>query len=364
MFVINTLARGGAERQLVALATGLDRARFTPSVACVVDSGPLADELTAAGIAVSAFDVRRPRELLSFIRHTRKLSPDIVHSFLFGSNIVGTIAATIGGVPVVITSRRSLGFFKDGRPHYDALQWLANRFTDAVVANANAIRDDTARREHLDPQRISVIHNGVDFERFSASVDRSAVRQGLRGRGEDAGPLVVVVANLIPYKGHKFFIDAWRDVLRRMPTAWAIVVGEGPARTALEAWSADIAGHLSFVGSRDDVPAILASADLVVQASLSEGSPNAVLEAMAAARPVVATSVGGTVEAVVHEKTGLLVMPRDTEALAAAMLRLLGDPELARVYGRAGCQRVHAKFSMSQMVSRYAELYMSLTAHM
>ena len=357
LLAINTLARGGAERQLVELATGLDRDRFTVSVLCVVAGGPLADELTAAGIPVAIFDSRKPVEVIRLIAHVRRLAPEIVHSFLYGSNIVAALAAVIARTPVVITSRRSLGFFKDGRPHYEFLQGLANRFTDAVVANSEAVREDTLRREHLDPARVRVIPNGVDLKVFDQLPPAAAMRDELLGNGGGAGPLVIVIANLIPYKGIAYFIDAWREVLKTTPTALAIVVGEGPERASLEVRSADIARSIRFIGSRKDVPAILATADLVVQPSLYEGFPNAVLEAMAAARPVVATAVGGTVEAVAHENTGLLVPPRDREALAAAIERLLEDKELRRLYGRAGRERVQAEFSVERMVASYGVLY-------
>lgn len=360
LLAINNLARGGAERQLVELANGLDPTRFAPSVACVVEGGPLAQELAARQIPLSIFDARGLGGLLSFVQHTRRLAPDIVHSFLFGSNIIGSFAATIAGVPIVITSRRSLGFFKDGRPHYDLLQRVANRFTDVVVANAEAVRIDTIGREGLDPRRVRVIRNGVDLARFSGAADTSATRAALRGGVGGDGPLVVVVANLIPYKGLEYFIEAWREVLRRMPDACAVVVGEGPARGELEERSADVARKLRFVGSRDDVPAILAASDLVVQSSLYEGFPNAVLEAMAAGRPIVATDVGGTVEAVVQERTGLLVPPRDSAALAGAMLHLLTDRAVAQRFGQAGRERVEAEFSVPQMVAKYEDLYTSL----
>src|SRR3989442_1180127 len=140
MFAINTLERGGTERQLVELATGLDRARFAPSVVCVVAGGPLAGELAAAAVPVSVFPARTLVGLVALTRHTRRLAPDIVHAFLFGSNVIGTFAGTLARVPTVITSRRSLSFFKDGRPHYDLLQGIANRFTDVVIANSEAVR--------------------------------------------------------------------------------------------------------------------------------------------------------------------------------------------------------------------------------
>jgi glycosyltransferase involved in cell wall biosynthesis len=358
LLAINTLARGGAERQLVELATGLDRERFSVSVLCVVGGGPLADELIAAGIPVAIFDSRNPLELLRLTAHVRTQAPDVVHSFLFGSNIIATLAATLARTPVVITSRRSLGFFKDGRPHYEMLQALANRFTDVVIANSEAVRDDTLKRERLESGKVRVIFNGVGLD--ASSADRDRTRASLRGEGDRGGALVVVVANLIPYKGLDYFVDAWRDVVRTLPGARAIVVGEGPARTELEARAADIGGSIRFVGSRHDVPELLQAADLVVQSSLYEGFPNAVLEAMAAGRPVVATAVGGTVEAVVSERTGILVPPRDSAALAAAIQRILTKPDLARSYGLAGRKRVEDDFSVARMVDRYADLYREL----
>lgn len=357
VLAINTLARGGAERQLVELATGLDRERFSISVLCVVAGGPLAEELTSAGIPVAIFDSRKPPELFRLIAYVGRQAPDIVHSFLFGSNIVATLAATLVRTPVVITSRRSLGFFKDGRPHYDLLQGIANRFTDIVIANSEAVREDTLRRERLGADKVRTIHNGVALD--VPALDRDRSRSTLLGDG-DRGPLVLVVANLIPYKGLDYFVDAWRGVVRAVPGARAVIVGEGPARTELEARAADLGSSIRFIGSRDNLPELLQGADLVVQASLYEGFPNAVLEAMAAGRPVVATAVGGTVEAVEPKRSGMLVPPRDSAALADAMVQILTQPDLARSYGFAGRKRVEAEFSVARMLGRYADLYMSM----
>ena len=360
LLAINTLARGGAERQLVELATGLDRERFSVSVLCVVAGGPLADELRSAGIPIAIFNSRKPLDLLRLIAYVRRQAPDIVHSFLFGSNIVATLAATLARTPVVITSRRSLGFFKDGRPHYDLLQRIANRFTDAVIANSEAVREDTLRREHLGGDKMRVIYNGVALDVPQA--DRGKKRAALLG-DDDRGPLVLVVANLIPYKGLNYFVDAWRDVLRTLPEARAMIVGEGPARAELEKRAADLGASVRFIGSRDDVPELLQAADLVVQASLYEGFPNAVLEAMAAGRPVVATAVGGTVEAVEPERTGILVPPRDSAALAAAIARMLTQPDLSAACGLAGRKRVEGEFSVARMVRRYEDLYGEFAAN-
>jgi glycosyltransferase involved in cell wall biosynthesis len=361
LLAINTLARGGAERQLVYLATGLDRERFDTSVVAVRAGGALQTDLAAGGVPVRVVDAARPVGFVALVRHIRELAPDVVHAFLFGSNVAATFAAAIARVPVVITSRRSLGFFKDGRPHYDLLQSIANRFTDVIVANADAIRDDTVRREGVDRSKVRVIPNGVDLDLFLQHGEAARART-LLGNASDSRPLVVVVANLISYKGLTYFVDAWREVLKAVPSARAMVVGEGPARQDLEARAHDMDGRLAFVGVRDDVPQILSEADLVVQSSLYEGLPNAMLEAMAAARPTVATAVGGTGELVVHEQTGLLVPAADSAALANAMLRLLRAPDLAAAYGRAGRARVESLFSVTRMVDAYADLYSSLAS--
>ena len=376
LFVIGTLDVGGAERQLVELASHLDK-RFVPTVCCLFDRGALADELERSGVQVMVggiSHVRRHRGLrrlvalarlpAEFIRlwwRVRRLGPAILHGFLFHSYIIGAFVGRLAGVPVIVAGRRSLSHFKRHHPVLRFVERVANGLTDAVVANSRAVREDTLVSEGVAANRIEVIYNGLDPSRFDV-----APAEDLRARlAVGAGPVVLVVANLIPYKGHTYFLNAWTLIRDRHPSAVALLCGEGPARAHLEAEAArlHVASSIRFLGRRSDVPALLTIADVLVHPSTEEGFCNALLEAMAAGRPVVATDVGGTAEAVVSGETGWIVPARDAARLASATVEILERPDRGRSLGEAGRRRVQARFDRRVMVTGYEELYDRLLAH-
>ncbi len=377
LYVIGTLDVGGTERQLVELVTRLDPQAFIPVVFCLSSGGALEAPLKAGGIRVQvvgfrgfrhsagvAFAWRLPAmmaELIRLVRLIRAEAPDVVHGLLFWAYVIGAFTARAAGVPVVIAGRRSLGIFKAAKPHYRFLEQLANRMTDLVIANSEAVRRDAIREEGLPGDKVVVIPNGLDLERFAAAPD-DALRRSLGV--PDRRPIVGVVANFIHYKGHRDFLQAWADVVKEFPRAAALLVGEGPLRAECEAQVAALRldESVRFLGSRDDVPALLALMDLVAHPSLEEGFSNAILEAMAAGKPVVAANVGGNPEAVVDGETGLLVPPRDSAALAGAILRLLRHPEEAARLGEAGRRRVAEHFLISSTVQRYEAVYERLVA--
>ena len=370
-YVIGTLDHGGAEHQLVALAKWLDRSKFLPVVFCLTATGPLLDELTGAGVRVRCFGlrgltvrrnpIRVARRLAEFVLSLKRERPDIVHGLLFHAYILGAFAAWMARVPVVLSSRRSLGHFKANKPHYLALERLANRMTDLVIANSEAVRQDAIREERLPAEKVKVIHNGLDLDRHGAPPDEGLRRSlGLERRG----PVVGVVANFIHYKGHQFFLDAWAAAAKKFPESVALLVGDGPLRQEFEArvHAMGLGPSVRFLGTHQDVPALVTLMDLVVHPSLEEGFSNAILEAMAAGKPVVATAVGGNPEAVIPGKTGLLVPPGDSQALADAMLWLLAHPGEAVRFGEAGRLRVAERFEVSAMVRQYEAVYERLVA--
>jgi glycosyltransferase involved in cell wall biosynthesis len=175
----------------------------------------------------------------------------------------------------------------------------------------------------------------------------------------ESSPIVTVVANLRRSKGHALFLEAWPAVLRAFPKARALLVGDGPLRDAVRAKivALGVGDSVQLLGSRPDVPALLALSEVVAQPSLREGFPNAILEALAAGRPVVATDVGGTREAIDHERTGLLVPSGDASALAAGLVRLLSNPDEARGLGHAGRRHVAEHFQIAAMVRAHEAAY-------
>ena len=367
-YVIGTLDVGGAEGQLVQLLKGLDRTRFSATVCCLSSArGPYAEEVRGLGIAVHEIGFRGlrifryPHRVMAQLAHLfsliRRERPDVVHGFLFWAYVLGTFAARAAGVGVVVSSRRSLGFFKEDKPLYRLLERLSNAMTISVVANSEAVRADAIRQEKLEPEKVVVIYNGVEI----ADSPAADVTVRLRGelRLEGAKPVVTVIANFLSYKGHGYFFEAWQRVLEAHPSAVAVLVGDGPERARWERWIADenMSQSVRFVGSRRDVRAILALTDVVAHPSLQEGFSNAVLEAMAASRPVIAAAVGGNAEAIEDGRTGLLVPARDAAALAGAIRDLAADPERARRIGAAARTRVARCFSPRRMVEEYEDLY-------
>jgi L-malate glycosyltransferase len=375
LFIIGTLDVGGTETQLVELVTRLDRRAFEPIVCCVATAGALASRLRANGIAVHTFGfrgIRSPRfkylpnvsdawrlfsGLWGLMRRER---PAIVHGMLFWAYILGTFVARVAGVPVVVASRRSLGLFKEGKPHYLMLERIANRMTDLFIANSEAVRVDTIARERLAPSGVIVIPNGLDLTRFEHAPDPDlAASLGVAGH-----PCVIVVSNFIRYKGHEYFLRAWRDLLVKFPAAVAMLAGDGVFRPEIERICDElkIRHSIRFLGVRNDVPALLALADVYVHPSLQEGYSNALLEAMAAGKAIVATTVGGNVEAISDGVTGLLVPPEDSAALERAMTRLLGDRQTAREMGERASRYVHERYEMNAMVRSYESVYTRLLA--
>jgi glycosyltransferase involved in cell wall biosynthesis len=370
LYIIGTLDVGGTEGQLVTLATGLDRDRFEPSVVCLSTAGPYRAPLDAAGVPVFVAGFRgftvfgNPRQvaaqLLRLYRQVRRARPTIVHGFLFWAYILGAYVAWLARVPVFISSRRSLGHHKT-RLDYRAMERVANWTTRLVVANSEAVRQDSIGQEGLAPEMTRVIYNGLDLARFD-HLPSDPLRASLQVPA--GAPLVAVVSNFIHYKGHATFLDAWARVVRRHPAAVALLVGDGPTRAQHEARaeSMGLTSSVRFLGTRTDVPEILATIDALVHPSDEEGFSNAILEAMAAGKPVVATAVGGNPEAIVEGVTGYLVPVRDAPVMAEAILRLLDDPARAREQGQAGRSRVEERFTEERMIRRYEALYAELAA--
>jgi len=373
LYVIGTLNIGGAERHLVEVVTHLDREIFEPSVCVLSDGGPLRADIENAGIPVFLVDFLglknkwSPVSLYVLLTRTIQLYRlikrgkfDIVHGYLFWAYVSGALAGRAARVPLKIASRRSLGHFKAGKEHYLLLERVANKVTDLWVANSEAVKRDTVLREGIDPSQIVVIHNGIDARRYGIPVDIKAKKQEL-GIGEN-GPVIGMISNYIHYKGHLNLMAAFRQVASVFPDAVCLCVGEGPQRAVIEAEikKSGLSGRVILSGTRRDIPELLSIMDVSVLASFEEGFSNTILESMAAGLPVVATAVGGNPEAVGDGVTGILVPPGDSRALAGAILRILGDPELASHMGREGKKRVEREFSIEKMIGEMETLYTKL----
>jgi glycosyltransferase involved in cell wall biosynthesis len=357
LFVIRQLDYGGAERQLVELATRLPRDRFDAMVCCLCPPGPLAVELEERGITVVSTHKKLGAlstcswALLSLVREFR---PAVLHSYLFSANWRSLSVGRVAGVPLVVTSVRNVDI------HTKKIFTLGERFfaglNDCVIANAEAVREYVSDKHGIPRSKMHVIHNGVAMERVRP-------RREASGYATEAG-VVGMIASLSVKKRHETFLRAARLVLESLPDTRFVVVGEGPLRQELESRAKElgISDAVCFRGSTEDVGRILAAIDVSVLTSVKEGCSNVILESMAAALPLVVTDAGGNRELVLDEVTGFIVPIDDAEAVAERIVRLLSDADLRRRMGEEGLKRVRERFSVRRMVDNTASFYMETLA--
>ena len=343
---------GGTERQMIELIRRLPPNRWTVHVACCDTEGAWFERLNDAAVTVETFPIdgffnrATLGEMRRFARWCRTRQIAVVHTTELYSNVFGLAAAALSWVPVRIANRREIN------PDKSTVQLLTQRtayaFADRIVANSRAAAD-RLRREGVRGRKIVVVPNGIDGTAFDDREPRRVLRR------------VITVANLRREKGHDVLIDAAAIVLRRFPDATFECVGDGPERAALAARAdaAAISYAFSFAGYVHDVPARLAAADVFVLPSRSEAFPNAVLEAMAAGMPVVASAVGGVPELVDDGRTGLLAVADDPPALADRLCHVMADAGLGARLGAAARREALGRYSFDRMVGSFESIYLS-----
>jgi glycosyltransferase involved in cell wall biosynthesis len=338
--------------------TRMDRTRYDVSVVSL-SPGSAVNKLRKAGIPVLVIDEQDDAIAVGALAaHLSEVRADVVHNHMFRAETVGTRAAMalaeIGHRrPYVVStvhssrvrSEADRQHLRDLTPHMDQL-----------IAVSQMIEHKLVDEERIQTP-VRRIYNGVDLDRYDHQEPCCTLpaEYGM----EEGSQIVGVVARLEPEKGHPTLLEAWPQVLRAVPDAYLLIVGEGSRRETLEAQARDlrIAHRVVFTGRRDDVPAVTAALDVAVLPSYREAQGLSILEAMALSRPVVASNVGGIPEMIEDGVTGLLVPPHDADALAAAIVRLLRDHPYADTLGRAGHDLVHDRFCIELMVTAIQTIY-------
>jgi len=364
-YLVDSLDVGGTETQAVELALRIGAMGYEVTLGCLRAKGPLLDRLQGSLVAVVEFhpqggidSLRGIYQILRlswFLRHDRF---DVVHTHDLWSNLMGIPAARLAGIPAIVSSRRDLG-------HFDWYQgkrraWLrrVQNLSSAVLTNALQVRDALITEDGFAPEKLRVIHNGVDLKKFEVPSEREVLFPDT-GKGK----LIVLVGNMhSDVKGHPCLIASAPAVILEFPSTRFVFVGDGEARQRFENQVRELGldEKFIFLGRRDDVARILASCDIAVLPSRAEGLPNAVLEYMAAGLPTVVSRVGGNSELVEDEVTGLLVPSEDAVALSTALLRYLRNPEEMSKIARRGQEFVSRNFSFERLVREVDELYSAL----
>jgi glycosyltransferase involved in cell wall biosynthesis len=356
LHIIPSLDRAGAEKQLVLLAGRLAPSEFDVHVVALTRGGPLAAELDRQGIPLTVIGKRWKFDPMAYARlerRIRELRPDLVHSWLFAANAYGRAAAAAAGVKHLVATERSVDPWKAW--HQFAIDRYLVQKTHSIVVNSAGVRDFYVRHG-LPGEKFTIIPNGV-LPAESSDMSRAQLLAELGLPGDSR--LIGTVGRLWPQKRIKDSIWAL-DLIRVLRTDMhLLVIGDGPQRRHLERFARLVTcdAHVHFLGLRHDVPRLMPHFDFLWQASGYEGLPNAVMEAMAAGVPVVATDISGNRDLVVPGETGFLVSVGDRAGLARYGNKLLCDAELRARLGNAGRQRIVAHFGVEQMVDRHVALY-------
>jgi len=350
LHVIDELALGGTELAMVRLARHLNPERFQSQV-CAFLPGAAEEELQACGVPYALIAKRRAFDVSLLLRLRKWMKQQriqLVHCRSLQGILYGGLAAMWARLPFVVSihGERTLRL-----PRAGPILRGSARCARAVITVSESLKNLTSQTVGIPLERMTVIYNGVDLDKFTEKF--------VTGHSSLVTPHVGCVGTLREVKGHRYLLEAIAAVREQVPHVHLSLVGDGPARGALEDLRQRLGlnGSVSLWGMRDDVHALLKQFDVFVLPSLSEGISNALLEAMAAGLPVVATNVGGTPEVVQHGVTGLLVPPQDSRALADALRQVLSDPDRRHEMGRKGRERVEAHFSLSAMARHYEQVY-------
>ncbi len=356
-FMIDRLSRAGTETQLLALVRELDRSQVQPSLVLLDGEDDLSRALEPTDCPVIRLGVRKllsPKavsaagRLRAFWREHR---PDVLQVYFLDAAYLGAPLAKMCGIRKVLRVRNNLGYWQT--PRHRVLGRMVRPFVDATLTNTDAGKDALVGRDGLRADRVAVLENGVDTNRFKRFMLPDTSKKRVR---------VGCVANLRPVKNIDGLMRAAKVALERFPQVVFEVAGDGEQREELERLHADLGLGDRFVlrGSVADVPNFLRRVDVAVLPSHSEGMSNALLEYMAAGRAVIATDVGANARLLDDGRCGLLVPPNDETALVDALGTLLANPLRAAGHGAAARRRVGAEFSRAAMTKRFEAYYRSL----
>jgi len=365
LHLISSVGLFGAERVAIELSKSLKRTYHCEPILGVIRNiynphEEILEEAKSNDILYTVFSCRNQLDLklaFSIREFIKKNRVDIIHCHGYKSNFYGLLASK-GQVPSVTTNHNWLTAHWKLKT-YCLLDSLWIRFFDRIVAVSNEVKRDMLRYK-IPEDKIRVIDNGIAIERFEKLVETKNMKNQLGF--EEKIRIIGTIGNLGTEKGHIYLLEAAKQILDVVKDLKFLIIGDGRLRKPLEEKSEElgIKKHVIFTGQRKDIPELLMAMDIFVLPSIKEGLPIALLEAMAAKRPVIATRVGAIPKVIENKDIGVLVEPKDIKGLRDAIMNLLNDPGRMNLLARKGFDRVCMDFSSDEMGKNYLKLYNEL----
>jgi sugar transferase (PEP-CTERM/EpsH1 system associated) len=360
-YFITELSIGGAQIALYNLVSCLDRDRYEQTVICLYNGDKfVGQQIGSLGIPIIDLGMRNKLRVDAFWRLyllLRQTHPDILYTWMFHSNIPGRIIGRLAGVQHIISSEHTMGQEGRGRRW---LNRLTSPFADRIICVSQAIADYARQVIGLPGEKLVVIPNGIDLDKFTNLPSKNQAR--LRFHLPEGQVIIGAIGRPRPVKGYAILLQAFIQIANERPQTHLVFVGDGPDKKALAAKAAEagLIECVTFLGDQADIPGLLPAFDILAMPSVNEGLGIVALEAMAAGLPVMGTRVGGIPEVVVEGETGLLVPPSDAPALTEALLGLIDDSGLRRRFGEAGRRYVCDHFSEQNVRLKTENLYTEL----
>jgi glycosyltransferase involved in cell wall biosynthesis len=365
LFLSTSMGMGGADQQLLSAAQGMRSRGHEVLIVSLTALGPMGLQARSAGIPTESLEMRRgfpdPRGLMRLVRIVGAWKPDIVHTHMVHANLMARALRLFVPIPALVSTIHNI--YEGGRLRMAAYR-LTNRLVDQMTIVSQAAADRFIAEGIVPRELLRVVPNGVDTDRFSdvPSGTREVVRRSV---GLDREFVWLAIGRFEIAKDYPNMLRGFVAVRERYPQAVLLLVGRGSLQPETEKLvnALGLGSGVRFLGVRRDVPEIMSAADGYLMSSAWEGMPIVLLEAAAAGLPIVATAVGGNQEVVRDEESGFLVPPRDPEALARGMLRLMGLSEAERrLWGERGRDYVRSHFGLGQVVMRWEAVYREVLA--
>ena len=361
LHLITSLEVGGAQHGLLLGLPRFDSAKYHHVICSLTDQMQMKDQFQEAGIEVKSAGLKNKTDMAALFRLRSIIMesrPDILHTYLLHSNVLGRIVGRLCGVPIIISSERTIGQVKRWG---QLLTKLTNPLTNAVEVNSQTGATIIQETLGVPSEKIQLVRSGIDLDAYSKQSNESEIRNELNLNSHQH--LVLYVGRLREVKGVEYGIKAFKLVTTEHPNLHLAIAGEGKQHRGLQNLVNELGinNQVTFLGVRNDLPDLFAAANSVLIPSLTEGFPRVAIEAMSAGKPIVATNVGGTPEAIIDGKTGLLVPPKDIQAMASALLKLINDSKLQSQMSIAGAKLARDKYSINRYVDRLDQLYRQLT---
>lgn len=365
LFLSTSMGMGGADKQILSAAQELRTRGHEVFIVSLTTLGPMGLEARSSGIPIESLEMRRgvpdPRGLARLVRLTRAWRPDVLHSHMVHANLMARALRLFVPIPAMVSTIHNI---YEGGGVLMAAYRLTNGLVDHMTIVSEAAADRFVRERIVPRPLLSVITNGVDTDQFRnvPAGTRESLRRSI---GIEREFVWLAVGRFEIAKDYPNMLRGFARVREQHPQAVLLLVGRGSLQQETEALVAELglADGVRFLGVRSDVPEVMTAADGYLMSSAWEGMPMVLLEAAAAGLPIVATAVGGNEEVVLNEESGFLLPPGDSDALAAAMLRLMALPEAhRRSMGARGRERVRTHYGLSRVAQRWEDLYREVLA--